>query len=1321
MCQQVWSVKRVAAADFDRAFTTAPENAARVKAAGNLAGAKPGEWFGLTGWFEYDVTVPEGGWYELSALPDGGGEVNFLIDGQLDIFGEGGAAKVANVWLDTGKHTIRLSRFFWTGFSAITGFELSRSQAMLAHNVFVDVRRGESFIKQGRAKTIAVTSGGWAERGTLTIRVTNTATNAVTYTTKVKFAKSARPVTKTVALPCPTAGAFTLSYFDGDKPIATRDLRPFSYTVIDATPVPATGGALKKTLLSEVDCVKQAPDFHSYYDYATTPYPEGLSRLVERPFGSYRETGSWGYRSYQNPSNPCWFAYKFTVPAPQQPYLLEIDYPDDAARTSLFAIRESGALAYPICSGPDTGGPYQTTYQLQTHTILFWPRTTDLRFLVIPPFSDSRGAVAKFRVYRIDGELPLLKTPASGGRHYLNWYEEGTNFSAMYGMPTPDTAGMVTAAARWARAVAYVGGDTLAPTASVYQMCLFPSKYSPNFARDDSPDYLRLLLLNCEKYHLSFMADFYPESRELSWVYNDQPDPKPNFSVNRNGQVQKAITGCLFSPVHPSVERQVMQMVGEFADRYKDSPALKGIILRQMEWANHGLYNFNNLDWGYDDYTVGLFAQETGVTVPATAGDSGRFAARYDWLMAHAKEQWIAWRCDKITRLYQRIRDRLRQARPDLQVYVTIYSEYANGLTGAGIDPERLKKLDGIVLVDARAGYGRMGNEAGDYKTRDFLLNPAKLNEFVAPTGASAFLNGTNYIEATEQVARPQDMGFPAGTRATWMSGVANPSGRQYLERFAVQLAEADATMLGDGGNAYTLGQPLLREFLQEFRALPAVRFTPRVDARDPAAVWELRRAQDFLFYAVNREGYPVTLTVTLSGAGKVSRLATGEPVAVKGGQFTIALQPYQLLAYKARAGMTIRQVSAGCPPAAVERAQILAAWIAAVQAEVAAKKIPLDNASYRTDLQATADEVAAALQAGHYWRVRTLLESPTLYNVFQTIKRYPRFTPFKVKLNTLIPSWWMAGAVTRSYPQARSADADGLSALLAGSKTEPCPALGENMPLVTWTTKTVDFTPPFSVVGPQRFTLWTRLAVYPHAPRLTVTDATGKAIAIQAQSTETGLQLASSATPILLEPGKTTLTFTVEGAGQPYLQQLFLAPEFTLLSADKLRFVGYFPNKDMSNWETALGPEAPDGWNPAATFDGFVGKDTVNVRWQPFPTEMYDNTFLGPNRCPPGPPGPNMIAYTHTKITVPTARTAVLFFNGKSKARIFLNGTLLVDSVQAKYNLDWYTGRFVVNLPLNKGENHLLVKLANGDGPNDRACYLHAEISDPGDLLLEP
>ena len=63
--------------------------------------------------------------------------------------------------------------------------------------------------------------------------------------------------------------------------------------------------------------------------------------MVEKPFGTYRESGEVGWLQHMDSTNPSWFAYSFTVPEGQQPYYFEIDYPDDQQRTFCLAVREA--------------------------------------------------------------------------------------------------------------------------------------------------------------------------------------------------------------------------------------------------------------------------------------------------------------------------------------------------------------------------------------------------------------------------------------------------------------------------------------------------------------------------------------------------------------------------------------------------------------------------------------------------------------------------------------------------------------------------------------------------------------------------------------------------------------------------------------------------------------------------------------------------------------------------------------------------------------------------------------------------------------------
>lgn len=1321
------------AVDFSRAELANSQNLMKVKAAGNLAcKLQPNDWLGLAGWFDYDFFVPAEGWYELLAQPTGLGAGHaFILDGKDATVVTWGGDKVGSTWLAAGKHTLRVQRFIWTGFSALTGFTLRAVGAVPSQKIRIKPAGDRLVFRKGEALELDIVSTCKAE---VTACVTETGVKPVIARYALRLAAALTPVSSRSAIPCAQEGEFTVSFEVDGKP-AARDLPPIRFTVIDATPVLRTGGELKRTLVREIDCV------------ATEPvYQCGGTRVVDRPFGRYRESGAIGWLQNQTATDPSWFAYTTTVAAAQQPYVLEVDYPDDALRTFCVAIRERAVASYPVVSGVDSGGEFSLSRGMLTHSVVFWPQGTDLRIVLITPQTGRRAAAARLRLYRVEGEFPLPTVSAAGARSFANWYEEGLNFLGFYGVADRSLKGVALGADRWARSIAWMGGDTLVPTVSVYQMSLFPSRFNVSFADPSSADAVRVMLFKCEKYGLKFIGEFHPEARELAWSRPADGSTNCPFMISRDGKTSSG--GPKFNPLYPANSDWYLGMIGEFADRYKDSPAFRGVSLRLMTWANPGLNNFHSLDWGYDDYTVGLFEKETGTKIPLKGGGEGRFRERYDWLMANAKEAWVTWRCAKIAEVYQRIRDRVRQARPDLRVYSDVFGGFPADLREAGLDTKRLSALNGVSLVNALHSYGRrQHSQLETQAARDALLEPASLNAVSDTNGLGGYLFGAGYFEATEAVVPPEALGLPADTKRTWMSGVVNPAGRHALERWAIALAEGDAAYLSDGGNAYTLGQPILREFLQEYRSLPCASFTPRKDARDPVAVWTrdvqgigttpeprtLKPEPSFLFYAVNRAGYPVRVDLQFAQPGLlkrlsgetlcVRRLSTGAAVPTPGGRLRLDLRPYELLAFSAASVTQILTVESCCPDAEVARVYRQVVWLEKLAQEDAAQSLKAKLKQGDSEaLSALAREARVSLDAGHLWQASGIVQNHRLLSVYRAAGKYPPDSHVRLDLAEQKLPHALLRFSSKQCPQTDLGTPEGLVARLVPAegvaKLEPCKAVGSEAPLVTWFGATALLRLPFAVTVPQRFQVWARLAVYPQAPRLTVAGADGVEIPLAVEETETGLQTVHSAQPIVLQPGTTAITFRVQGAASVHLEQVFLEPAPSRI--EPLQFVGYFPNPGNSNWTAALPPERAGGHAPGAAFDGTDGKNLGKVTWKPMPKELI-NAQPHVARCPPAPLGPEVIAYCRTSIEVPSDRDACLHYLGAAHLRVFLNGELLADSLRDKIQVAWWAGYQVLPVKLRKGANELLVKMANNtDKEGYKLIYFEGRITDPGDLSLE-
>ncbi len=912
-------------ADFVR-FEGEPQFGELVKATGNLGGyGGKDSTYRVLGTFYYEFSVPEDGWYRISA-PNSSG-----VEYELDRETYGVAAGVfGSFFLKSGKHSLMIRKRNWFHpWKKVEKIVVESAPEGLGNRIHLTGRQFcyEGIIAKGGRYVLELSSGASRNRE-ISIQVRNRATGVVAGTMKIPVPAGAFKRTE-VAIPAPQAGIFDFDFLlDGKK----LDLPKFSMAVIDTAPVKsAIGGEIQKTLIQTIDCAAEKPDYEG----------GGETRVIKKQFGSYRESGNVSWLSHMNGNEPSWFAYRIDVPEAGRQYLVEVDYPDDAYRTYAVAVRNSGQTTYPIAGGVDCGHEYPLSNRIRTMTLLFWAPEKPTRLVVANASDEHRGAAAKIRLFRIDSKpLPQLIAPDVKGRDFANWYEEGTSFIGLYGGDWKNRRAeeYIPAADRWADTFGYMGGNVLYPTLMVYQFGLSPSDCNV-WATRATTDLAEVLLLTAEKYGMKVMFDFHPEARDLRF------DPaRPNALRSRSGDV--STQPPLYGPLHPENRKWLFGMVREFVNRYSHSPAFKGISIRHMKWCNPALDNFDSLDWGYDDVTAELFEKEAGVSIPGIRGkdDPDRFARRYEFLTSDRNRgQWIAWRCRKVAELYRELAEILRQARPDLVLQCDAFTKEG------GIDPAQLAKIDNLVITSG-IDYGRRGR--GESNRLDFL------RKMLDPDPDWDMIHfGSAYFEANSLVIPPQQLGFPEGTRANWMSAVVNPSGRLMLERFALALALVDSKALQDGGNAYTVGQPELRDFMREFRVLPEADFKIAVGASDPVCV---RQCGD-KFYAVNMMPFPMECAITLANPGPATSLRSGEQVDVG----RLELAAYELRGFSAAS--PVKTVVATPPAAELEKMKNQLAALGE-----AAERAP---EAKRDELVTLYRQCDSLLKSGRLWRFRTTLE----------------------------------------------------------------------------------------------------------------------------------------------------------------------------------------------------------------------------------------------------------------------------------------------------------------------------------------------------------
>jgi hypothetical protein len=179
-------------------------------------------------------------------------------------------------------------------------------------------------------------------------------------------------------------------------------------------------------------------------------------------------------------------------------------------------------------------------------------------------------------------------------------------------------------------------------------------------------------------------------------------------------------------------------------------------------------------------------------------------------------------------------------------------------------------------------------------------------------------------------------------------------------------------------------------------------------------AVWQLKQASHFWFYAVNREAYPVTISVRLTGDGAVNEEPSGAAVPVTGGTASVTLQPLQLRVFEAPAACGIASVSTGIPDAELKRVKAQVDWLGKLNDAVVAGTLGASLSSGQKN--ALADAAADArreIAVKHVWQADMRLRHHLLLPIYRQLGQEPPGTGSdSTTASGIAPVAKMAGAV---------------------------------------------------------------------------------------------------------------------------------------------------------------------------------------------------------------------------------------------------------------------------------------------------------------------
>lgn len=398
------------------------------------------------------------------------------------------------------------------------------------------------------------------------------------------------------------------------------------------------------------------------------------------------------------------------------------------------------------------------------------------------------------------------------------------------------------------------------------------------------------------------------------------------------------------------------------------------------------------LDWGYDDFTLGLFQEQTGIRVPVDAADPGRFGKRYDWLMSHARDAWVDWRARQYTELYRRLRDRLVQARPDLALRL-VMSEPISAFVGPtpqglrmdrddlyhdpagmqaltrefGVDLAALRKDPAIELARAyhvRPPQTDQGAHGGEYE----MIRSSEFQKLFAPAGRSGVYCHVGLVHygafnyppdkwLWRFVGTRQGYFWPRRLNNAFANLMARSSPNWIMHTW---MDVADST-----GRIHEM-----RTFARAYRSLPNGTYDRSMGNGLDRNIWiKTLQQQDVVYVcAVNTDWWEKQVTLRFEADAAPRDLLRDVPVDLDGGAWSFSLDPYGVQTFRMASAVNLVSADVEMPRVAVTESERAVAEADALIQQARSREAELETFPawhLVEDLERERDAWRACLAAG--------------------------------------------------------------------------------------------------------------------------------------------------------------------------------------------------------------------------------------------------------------------------------------------------------------------------------------------------------------------
>ena len=657
---------------------------------------------------------------------------------------------------------------------------------------------------------------------------------------------------------------------------------------------------------------------------------DGTSRVVRSGIGTYREAG---------PRKHSRFVARLPLRRPGL-HLVRVTYPDDKPRTCEIASWSPvEADRYNAHTGYFTGDDFPLSGRMRTFEFVMWARHADQALVFTSWLDGQPAAAATIDVFEVEGRLPARPASQTPSRRLIGHYwEDAQPLSRCFGGNAPELLDFDRVARNLCDYFDYTGQNLLMHPVVWYEGPIYNSLVGARGGKGGfhlpTAGWVDILLKRFEERDFKFYGLFNVHQlpslmREMNADNAKIRAGEPTFNTVSKENEAAIKTWhhrtSMFNGLHPKVQERVLTLVQELADRYGASPAFAGLGFH-LTLAQ--LLQPGSLDVSYDDWTVGEFQKDTALTVPVAPRDPERFAKRHAWLMANAKEEWIRWRCGRVTDYYGRIAAVLRAKRPDLQFVVTLLEPpmsivdpqrlaWQEGKTlveqarEAGIDPLLLAKCPGLVIQQrlgptAKKKRLTFGTTRGRYgcppptpeniaAIRGMDLNAEQQRAFRTTRDSGVFLYN-RYFESNVGGRQPLESDWFHGI--AWRASAVVPAHEHFMEYYAQAMAMFDPALLAIGGftNGTVGHERRVERFAQVFRQLPRGKWQELPGLGHDLVGRTIRTDGKFFLYVVNTSAQQQR--AVLKTPAKMAPIAGSSPLTQTPEGQAATLAPYQLAAW---------------------------------------------------------------------------------------------------------------------------------------------------------------------------------------------------------------------------------------------------------------------------------------------------------------------------------------------------------------------------------------------------------------------------------------